>query len=268
MNVVTWNMGYMGHAKIHDAAWHWLFDTLQPDVAFLQECVPPEWAYKQGSLVFGRAYPKTPSHRWGTSLYTSSLRTTPSPLTEVEEWMSMLGPDAPNKFAATDLNGWCMSAEVDAIGMEPVLVLSIYNPYYPIPRNLLQGIDLKGIKLELNNDVWLLDVLFYFLKRRLDKPLLLGGDFNYSRLLDQPKPRGNNEFFDRIKEEGFVSLHRRFHEADEQTFFHPKRRKHQLDYLYADSSTADLATSCRVIPYDQVSDFSDHAPILATLDLG
>jgi exonuclease III len=261
-------MGYWGHSKIHETAWRWLLDTLQPDIAFLQECVPPEWAYERGYLAFDQAYPLTRSHNWGTALYTSNLSTIPRPLTSVEEWMSLLGSDAPEKFAATRIDGWCMSAEVDVPGSQPTLAVSIYNPYKPIPSSLLEGIGLEGIRLKLNKDVWLLDVVFYFLKEHLNRPLVIGGDFNSSRLFDDPKPRGNNEFFDRLPEEGFISLHRLFHDADEQTYFHANQREHQLDYLYADSSIANMTTSCEVIPYDQVSDFSDHAPILATLDIG
>lgn len=127
------------------------------------------------------------------------------------------------------------------------------------------GRDLTGIKLTLNPDVWLLDVVFHFLKHRLDRPLLVGGDFNYSRLLDKPTPRGNAEFFDRLGTEGFVSLHRRFHDADEQTFFHPAGQAHQLDYLYADGSLAKRVTDCRMVPRPKVARYSDHVPIVAEL---
>ena len=84
---------------------------------------------------------------------------------------------------------------------------SVHNPAFPISRSLLAGKDLTGIRQTLTNDVWLLEVLFCFLKARLHRPLLVGGDFNDSRLLDEPIPRGNAECFDRIAAEGFTSLH-------------------------------------------------------------
>ena len=89
----------------------------------------------------------------------------------------------------------------------------------------------------------------------------MGGDFNYSRLLDELYgERGNHEFFDRISDEGFISFHRLFHEADEQTFFKKGGMEHQLDYLYGDIPVASYVLSCEVVPYIQVKELSDHAP--------
>lgn len=61
----------------------------------------------------------------------------------------------------------------------------------------------------------LLDVIFYFLAKRLSAPLVIGGDFNDSRLLDEPVPRGNVEFFERVASRGFVELIRKFYSNDE-----------------------------------------------------
>jgi hypothetical protein len=66
MKVVTWNMGYWGHASAHDAAWHWLLDELSPDIALLQECRPPDWVSESGRRVlFDPAYPGTPNQALG-----------------------------------------------------------------------------------------------------------------------------------------------------------------------------------------------------------
>jgi endonuclease/exonuclease/phosphatase family metal-dependent hydrolase len=146
-------------------------------------------------------------------------------------------------------------------------VVSIHSPAFPLAPALLRGRDLTAIKLTLSQDVWLLDVVFHFLRRRLPSPLLVGGDFNYSRLLDDPTPRGNAEFFDRIATEGFTNLHRLFHVGDEQTYFNLRHPGHQLDYLYADASTAGRATACDVVKHDRVASFSDHAPVLAELTI-
>jgi hypothetical protein len=94
------------------------------------------------------------------------------------------------------------------------------------------------------------------------------GDFNASRLLDQTLgERGNNEFFDRIADEGFVSIHRRFHSADERTYFKAGKAPHQLDYLYGDAPLAHLTTACSVNPHADVVEFSDHAPVIADFEL-
>jgi hypothetical protein len=37
--------------------------------------------------------------------------------------------------------------------------------------------------------------------------------------------------------------------------------------LYADSSIADRVVACEVIPYDEVRELSDYAPLVAEIDL-
>lgn len=267
MRIVTWNMGYWGHASVHEAAWRWLLDELSPDIALLQECVVPSWVQSRATVLFDEAYPKSRNQRWGTALVTRDLTTVPARLEEIETWLSTLGEHAPDVCSAARLQGWCVPGHVSLPDGSSALFISIHNPAFPIERSLVEDHDLTGIKLELNPDVWLLDVVFHFLEHRLSEPLLIGGDFNCSRLLDDPIPRGNAEFFDRLPDDGFVSLHRRFHDADEQTFFHPKRREHQLDYLYTDTILAERATHCRVVPKHVVEPYSDHAPIVAELAL-
>jgi exonuclease III len=169
--------------------------------------------------------------------------------------------------SAARLSGWCVAAGATLDPDSETLLISLHNPFFPIAGQLLVGRDVSAMRLNLNKGLWLLDVLFYFLRSRLKQgqSLLVGGDFNYSRLLDEPRPRGNAEFFDRLQAEGFVSLHRRFYEADQQTFFNPRAREHQLDYLYADPRLADRVTACFVVPYEEVANLSDHAPLVAEL---
>jgi exonuclease III len=264
MRIVTWNMGYWGHARAHDDAWKWLLDDLQPDVALLQECVVPDWVRERRSVQFERAYASRP---WGTGLATREDVELVA-LLEVEDWLERLGPDAREICSATRLPSWCVAVQMNLPAVGEVLTLSVHNPAFPIDPVLLRDIDVSGLKLELNDKVWLLDVLFYFLKNRLNRPLLIGGDFNYSRLLDDPTPRGNNEFFDRISDEGFMNLLGLFQPQDQQTYFSEGKRPHQLDYLYADKTVADRVEDCFVVPRTKaVERFSDHAPVVADLGI-
>jgi hypothetical protein len=84
------------------------------------------------------------------------------------------------------LKGWCECAQIGFVPDQTTFVVSVHSPAYNFERKRLKNVDISGIKLKLNPDLWLLDVIFYFLKNYLDRRILVGGDFNYSRLLDPP----------------------------------------------------------------------------------
>ena len=195
MRVVTWNMNYWEQHAFHDDAWRWLVDELRPDVALVQECVPPAWLRDTHSVVFDRAYP-VGDQSWGSALVTRGLRAREVRLDALEDWFAKLPPG--DAWSLQRLAGWGACAEVELVGGATLLVVSIHSSHRAIEPARLAGVDVEPVKLKLANGVWMLDVLFHFLKARLDRPLLVGGDFNYSRLLDDPKPRGNGEFFDRV----------------------------------------------------------------------
>ena len=66
VRVVTWNMGLAresrGRPWVHDQAWHYLL-ALGPDLAFVQEALPPAWARSEGAIVQG------PFRQWGSAIF-------------------------------------------------------------------------------------------------------------------------------------------------------------------------------------------------------
>lgn len=266
MRVVTWNMAYWSHRATHDEAWRWILTELRPDVLLCQEAVVPDWVAADHSVIWSRAY-DAGRQPWGTGIV-SRLRCSPCRIPGLDTWFEALPATIEGRAEKAGIHradGWLASARIEApaLGTE-LLVASVHSPAFPIEKARLAGIDYAAMKLKKNPDLWFLDVLFFFLKAQLGEKLVVGGDFNYSRHLDVTlgKERGNNEFFDRVATEGFVSLHRLFHDADEQTFFKPGRAAHQLDYLYTDAALRVHARSCCVHP---VTAFSDHAPLVADL---
>jgi hypothetical protein len=269
MRVVTWNMAFRSHGQHHDRAWHWVFDELRPAVFLCQEAVPPDWVRRERTVIWERAYP-TGRATWGTGLVTN-MSCSPARVSSLDAWFDALPKCLPGEALPAGIHradGWIACAHVDLPRLGSTLVASVHSPAYPVERSRLAGIDVTGMKLKKNPDLWFTDILFHFLRAQLGQRLLVGGDFNASRLLDQTLgERGNNEFFDRIGSEGFVSIHRRFHPADEQTYFKEGKGPHQLDYLYADAPVAGRATACVVHPYTGIAEFSDHAPVIADFEL-
>lgn len=268
MRVVTWNMAYWSHRHHHDGAWRWLLDELRPDVLLCQEAVVPDWVSADHAVVWSKAY-DIDRQPWGTGIVTR-LPCTPCRVPALDDWFSTLPPSSPDSSEKAGIHradGWLATARIEVPTLATdVTFCSVHSPSYAIEKERLAGIDVSAMKLKANPDLWFLDVVFFHLKPLLGSRFVVGGDFNYSRLLDVTlgKSRGNNEFFDRIAEEGFVSLHRLFHAADERTFFHPRRAHHQLDYLYADAPVAAHAIGCFVHAVTDTQ-YSDHAPLVADL---
>jgi exonuclease III len=264
LRIATWNMDHWKHPDVHGEAWAYLFDVLRPDIALLQECAPPAVLPAGYAIFADRAYP-TGKQPWGTAVLVRDLPARRVVLDDAQAWIDA-NVRPPDVDGAGRLDGWCVSALVTVAPGRELLVTSVHNPSYPIDPAKLATADLAGIRIECVAGVWILDVVSFFVARRLPRPLLLGGDFNSSRRLDRPgEPAANAEFFDRLAARGLVSLHRKFNDEDEQTFFRSDVQPHQLDYLLVDPDTARRATRCEVGAYADVERWTDHAPLVAEI---
>jgi hypothetical protein len=148
MRILTWNMGYWGHSKAHAVAWQWLLDELRPDIAMLQECVPPGWAEQRGTLRFAPAFPDNKRQRWGTALF-SRVPSTPAELPEVANWLEDI-QRTDVICSAARLSGWCVTAGATLDPDSETLLISLHNPFFPIAGQLLVGRDVSAMRLNLN----------------------------------------------------------------------------------------------------------------------
>jgi hypothetical protein len=210
-------MAYWSNRTTHDAAWRWVFDALKPEILLCQECVPPHWVRQERNVLWSQAYPGS-KQPWGTGLVTS-FPCEPAPVPALDVWFKTIRSSVPGKDELAGIHQagtWFVTGRVEIPTLGPTLVGSFHSPAYPIEKERLDGVDITAMKLKRNPDLWLTDVVFHHVRPLLGTKVLVGGDFNASRLLDKRSGAGgNNEFFDRIAKEGFVSLHRKFHEADE-----------------------------------------------------
>jgi exonuclease III len=265
MRIVSWNMAYWSHRKHHDDAWRWVLDDLRPDVLLVQEAVVPEWVHQKLGVHWTRAY-ETGGQAWGTGIVTT-YPFIPVRIAALDDWFRAVPRMVPGKSENAGIqqaDGWFAAARITLPVVGDVFVGSVHSPSFPIEKSRLRELDVSAMKLKKNPDLWFLDVLFHFLRPMIGTKLIVGGDFNSSRLLDATLgERGNNEFFDRIRDEGFVSLHCLFHESDERTYFKAGKAPHQLDYLYADAPVAESCRGCTV-RLDNM-EYSDHAPLLCEL---
>ena len=151
----------------------------------------------------------------------------------------------------------------------------VYSPAWPVGRDRLEGVDTSPVKLTLNPDVWVADLLWSALEAMGpsgESEMIVAGDFNLSETFDAWKggPRGNREYLDRMKDLGLTECLRDYNGALTPTFRNPHGGKvlHQIDHLFVTSGLASGLTSCVTGDAEQVfgGSMSDHLPVVADFE--
>jgi endonuclease/exonuclease/phosphatase family metal-dependent hydrolase len=140
-----------------------------------------------------------------------------------------------------------------------------------VERARIAGVDVSSIKLTLNPDVWVADLLWASL-RSIDlhqDPWVVGGDFNLSETFDAWRggARGNREYLDRMAVLGMTECLRQMKGQLTPTFRNPRGSLfiHQIDHLFVTDPLLSRLTSCDTGSPEMVFDgsLSDHLPIVA-----
>ena len=148
----------------------------------------------------------------------------------------------------------------------------MYSPAWPVDRTRLDGIDVSGVKLSQNPNVWVSDLLWAALNCQhptLSAEWVIAGDFNASETFDQWRggPRGNREYLDRMASVGLVECLRHAQGRLTPTFRNPSGGaiKHQMDHLFVTAGMAARLIRCETGAQATVFDgrMSDHLPIVA-----
>ena len=257
MRVLCWNLGvafgrWRDEPTLHDRAWQWIA-AVEPDLAFLQETLPPAWALDRWTIVLG-------PHRFFASALVAQDRV---PLHEL-----VVPADGPlDRFGS-----YLATGELRLVDGTPVLVSSVHTPARVAPAWAHPGLDPESLARMTVGVPWLNDVAFAGLRELVDgRRFVIAGDWNTSRWCDTdgvPAPDGQ-EFFDRASAAGWidVSLDPDGHEL-KSWFGSTNPRFSQLDHVFVDAETARAARSFTIDPDPaETLGLSDHAPLLLELDL-
>jgi hypothetical protein len=236
----------------HAAAWEWLRNQAEFDVAMLQEAIlPGDLGDSFASVLFQSRFPAQ-KLAWGNCTLVRSHRFSPCRL-------------AHPTWAASS-----MEAALVAFGGEdnPMLV-NVHSNAKPIenfPRN--DFVAAGGLTCH-QTKVWEVEVIAHQLQPLLTgRRFILGGDINAGLLLDEVYGYKNNvNLLRNLAEQGYVDLRLRHSEYEQQTFFRARTNPYQLDHLFGDLSTNESVKSWTVLT-DVARDMklSDHAPVVINVD--
>ena len=200
-----------------------------PDVSLLNECIIHP---SQNSAIH-----YTSKNNWGNGVFSKHQ------LIEHELEFGKVHPDA---ISCADLK----------IEGKDIILISLYG-------KMVNGNAISTLHRCLS------DLTHLFLKKKLQKYILIGGDFNADEALDEKqRNRSHHLFFERLKDFGFYDCCKKFNRDRVCTL----RHKHssfpwQNDYLFAGKKLYDACISSRVIDDKQLYEISDHNPIIAEFDL-
>jgi len=258
---VTWNCR---RAAIGSAVWDYLLE-LVPDVALLQEVVAvPQHVGHQYACLLQRAKGKSGSTQsFGTALLVKGRFGEPLDLPAPATWISA----ELERFA-----GNLVACQLLPNRGPAIKAISVHSPAWHLDRERLSSIDVAGVRLTQNPDVWLADILWASLQHLRPAPQdhwIVAGDFNLSETFDFGRggPRGNREYLDRMEAIGLVECLRRARGALTPTYRNTGVGAivHQLDHLFTTDALTQRLVACDVAPRNRVLDanLSDHLPIVA-----
>lgn len=257
MKILCWNLGaaygrWRDEPGLHGRAWHWIA-AADPDLAFLQEVQPPDWARERWEVL------TLPYEFWASALVARRgwlLRPAVLPAGGVLEREG-------SYFATADLD-----LQIGA----PLLVSSIHAAPHAAPGWRHPGYDAKAIARPSVGEPWCNDVAFAGFRELVDgRRFLLAGDWNTSRWLDAdgvPSADGQ-EFFNRAAAAGWVELSLDADGREGRSWYGSTNPRFcQLDHIFADGETGAAFRSFSIDPYPvERLGLSDHAPLILELDL-
>jgi endonuclease/exonuclease/phosphatase family metal-dependent hydrolase len=144
--------------------------------------------------------------------------------------------------------GWLMAAEVELPAFGSLVAVSVHASIRPTVRpNIDRAFEALAPLLA-------------------DRPFVVGGDLNLSRLYDEVnRTTHHTEFLDALPSRGFVDCLQMFHPGEQQTFCRPSSKHgYQDDYVFISQDLApsvagcDVAASCDVVVTEGLS---DHCPL-------
>jgi exonuclease III len=264
MKVVSWNCN--GATK-ENKIWNDL-QELSPDILLLQEVTSfPFWIEENYIFKFQKAVTRNYNEqRFGNLLAYKGEYIKDIDLSTDLIWVN-------NEI--TKFKGNILTSVINFKALTLNLIC-IYSPAWHLNKGLLKQEYIDSVKLLQSKNLWLADLFWFALKSNV-KPesyYIVGGDYNLSVSFDswQKKPRGNQEYLDRMKKLGFIECLREYNDCLVPTFKNASNGKiiHQMDHLFVTYNLHKWLNSCYAGNADVIfkNQLSDHLPIIADFDIG
>lgn len=225
-------------------AWEYLDKIISPDIALLQEALPPKDRYKDDNIVFPKVEGK---FKWACCI--------------VSKKYALHQVDFERKFKysliAADV---ILSDEKHNLNTALFTVVSMYS-----------AIDEWGFSTP-NLHIILSDLTPMLLNKFGKREIILAGDFNTSLQWEEKGKRwpglSQEILFGRIKDFGLINCTENFWGEHKQTYRHSRSQyPWQNDYIFVTKGLEISLKACYVVDNPDVHKLSDHNPVVVELDI-
>lgn len=264
MKILSWNIRHSDEAS---AVWKYVLDA-DPDIALLQEVGRFPKTVQGRFHVLARPAAKNDGspQKFCTAVITKFEIDGALTLQSDRQWVNEQG---------AFFKGNLVGATLRDSDQQPIHVVSVYSPHWAVAKEKWAGVDVTGLKLAANPDIWCTEILWDLLRNTM--PLqggqwIVGGDFNSSKTFDYRREgdRGNREIMRRMTGLGLKEMLRAYKGELVPTFKQSRGSErgmlvHQLDHLYISAPLSDRLVSCQTADRERVfgSRMSDHLPVIA-----
>jgi len=266
MRIITWNIR---RATKDSLVWDLILE-LKPDIALLQEVGSiPDKVNSVFEVISGVPVSKTGKfQKFTTMVLVKGKIVNAISLSSTYEWVNR-----EIKF----FRGNFISCVAKLQNKEPLNLISVYSPAWPVDKNRLREIDVSPVKLKSNSEVWATEIIWAALKNTVSNNELwvVGGDYNSSETFDKDWPGGppgiisdgNKEIRERMYSIGFKECLREYNGKLVPTFQNSQNKKiiHQIDHLYVSDNLYQQLGNCVVGDKNIIfrKSLSDHLPIIS-----
>ena len=218
-------------------AWQYLWETLNPDVALLQEIVPPEESFKTFDILYHELEGR---RKWGNAI--------------VSRYRILREIHFTSKYPGSE---GLVAGQLSLPGGDIVTVINVYGL-----------IDENGYSTTTMHHI--LSDLTPLLHRGNRENIILAGDFNISEQWDikyNERDPLHRLVFQRLENLRLTNCTKKFFKEHIQTHVHSKSMfGWQNDYVFLSDTMIKRVSDCKVIQDPVVLEFSDHYPVMIEIE--
>jgi len=244
-------MSYWQHKKYLEESWDYFLNEINADIFFFQEAKRPKRIENDKNFLWHNTGESNGRKEWGSGIYCTRYKLSEEPEESILDW----NRDRFKEF--------CVIANAKITEDISLTLISLYGR--------MDKIGNKRVKDASSNLHKIFSDLTGILNRHYGKRnIILGGDFNISIQFDKKWGGDSGKILlNRLKDYNLENCYELNGNEDfVQTLRFPKSgTKWQNDYFFISKSISRKFTNCEVVDNNLVRKYSDHNPVVITLDL-